>query len=251
MSGDAPLVEVHADAAELATAAAGALLTRIVELQQGGRVPHVALTGGSIAEAIHRELARLSPSSDVDWTRVGVWWGDVRFVASGSDDRNDADARAVFLDVVGVPADHVDALPSTDDAPDVDAAAAAYATELREHGVEGFDVLMLGVGPDGHIASLFPGHPALDVDDRAAVGVTGSPKPPPERVTLTFATLNRSTSVWFLVSGEGKAEAVSRALAGTPGVGGDRSDPHETPAAGVTGREETLWFLDRASASRI
>lgn len=239
----APRVEVHADPAELATAAAGELLHRLAEAQAAGREPQIALTGGSIAQAVHRELARLSPGSAVDWGRVVVWWGDERFVAPDSPDRNAAQVRADFLDAVGVDPAKVHEMPSTGDAPDVDAAAAAYSATLRAHGAGEFEVLMLGVGPDGHIASLFPGHPALEVDDRVAVGVIGSPKPPPERVSLTFAALNRSRAVWFLVSGEAKAEAVSRALAG--------DDVHRTPAAGVTGHEETIWFLDRESASRL
>ena len=92
-------------------------------------------------------------------------------------------------------------------------AAAAYAVEVRTHGAGEFDVVMLGVGPDGHVASLFPGFPQLDVDDDIAVAVTGSPKPPPVRISLTFPALNRTRQVWFLVSGDGKADAVARALA--------------------------------------
>ncbi len=133
-------------------------------------------------------------------------------------------------------------MPSTADAADVDAGAAAYATTLRAHGGGEFDIVMLGIGPDGHIASLFPGFPQLDADG-IAVGVTGSPKPPPERISLTFPALNRARAVWFLVSGSGKAAAVASALGG--------ADLHEIPAAGVAGREETIWFLDRESASQI
>lgn len=243
-----PRIEVHPDAGDLATAVAGELLSRLADAQDAGRVPHIGLTGGSIAEAVHREIARLSPGSEVDWTRVVVWWGDERFVAPDSPDRNAVEAHATFLDPLGVPAEHVHQMPSTGDAPDVEAAAAAYSAELREHGAGQFEVLMLGVGPDGHIASLFPGHAALDAADQVAVGVTGSPKPPPERVTLTFSALNRSASVWFLVSGEAKAPAVARALAGTADA---PVDPHDVPAAGVVGLEETIWFLDRESASGI
>ncbi|WP_193605414.1 6-phosphogluconolactonase [Nocardioides dongkuii] len=245
-----PRIEVHEDAAGLATAVAGELLTRLADAQESGHLPQIVLTGGSIAEALHREVARLAASSPVDWSHVVVWWGDERFVAPDSSDRNAVDARAAFLDVLGVPAANVHEVPATDAAADVDAAAAAYAEALREHGPAsgGFDIVMLGVGPDGHVASLFPGHPALDVAGVDTVGVTGSPKPPPERVSLTFEALGRATSVWFLVSGEGKAEAVARAHAGTPDAPVDR---HDVPAAGVTGREETIWFLDRASASRL
>ena len=236
-----PRIEVHDDSAALATAVAGELLTRLADIQATPRVPQISLTGGTIAEDIHRELARLAPASEVDWSQVAVWFGDERFVAPDSPDRNVGQAREAFLDVVG--ATQVHPMPSTAEAADVDAGAAAYAETLREHGSGEFDVMMLGIGPDGHIASLFPGFPQLDVDDAMAVGVTGSPKPPPERISLTLSALNRSRSVWFLVSGSGKAAAVAAALGG--------ADLHEIPAAGVTGREETIWFLDREAASQL
>jgi 6-phosphogluconolactonase len=240
---NAPRVEVHADAAALATAVAGELLARLADAQSAGGVPDIALTGGTIAEAVHRELARLSPSSDVDWTRVSVWWGDERFVAPDDPERNAGQARAAFLDAVGVNPANVHEMPSTADAANVEEGAAAYSDEVRERGSGDFEIVMLGIGPDGHVASLFPGHPQLDVEDRIAVGVTDSPKPPPERISLTFPALNRARSVWFLASGEGKAEAVARALGG--------ADRHEIPASGVAGKEETIWFLDRASSSAL
>jgi 6-phosphogluconolactonase len=239
-------VEVHEDAAALATSVAGELLTRLAEAQERGRVPNIGLTGGSIAEAVHREVARLAFGSDVDWARVVVWWGDERFVAPDDPERNAGQARAAFLDAVGIPDANVHEMPSTATAGDVGLGAAAYAAEVREHGSGEFEVLMLGMGPDGHIASLFPGHPALDVADAIAVAVTESPKPPPERISLTFEAFERSRSVWFLVSGEGKAGAVARALSET-----DPPDVHEIPAVGVAGTEETIWFLDRAAASRL
>ena len=237
-----PRIEVQPDAAALATAVAGELLVRLADAQASGHEPHIGLTGGTIAEAVHRELARLSAGSDVDWSRVVVWWGDERFVAPDSADRNARGARAAFLDAVGVTQVHE--MPSTADAADVGAGAAAYSAELRSESNGEFEVLMLGVGPDGHVASLFPGHPQLDVHDEIAVAVTDSPKPPPERITLTFPALNRSRSVWLLVSGEAKAEAVAAALA-------DEGDLHDTPARGVEGHDETVWFLDREAASRL
>jgi 6-phosphogluconolactonase len=239
-----PRIEVHDSAEALATAVAGELLTRLADAQAAGTTPHIGLTGGTIAEAVHREVARLSEGSEVDWSQVVVWWGDERFVAPDSSDRNAGLARTEFLSVVGADPAHVHEMPSTADASDVAAGAAAYADEVRRDGGGEFDILMLGVGPDGHIASLFPGYPQLDVDDQIALPVTDSPKPPPERITLTYPALNRSRAVWFLVSGEGKSEAVARALA-------EGTDLHDTPAAGVTGLEETLWFLDRGSASHL
>ncbi len=253
-----PLIEVHEDAADLATSVAGELLNRIADAQAAGHVPNVCLTGGTIAVEIHEEVARLAPESGVDWGAVDFWFGDERFVAPDSPDRNAGQAKEAFLDAVGVPDARVHQMASTADATDVDAGAIAYAEELRSAGLAAaglaaagldaagarhFDVMMLGVGPDGHIASLFPGSPNLDLLDADTAGVTGSPKPPPERITLTLPALRHSASVWFLVSGEGKAEAVASAVGG--------ADLHQTPAAGVTGLEETIWFLDRAAASRL
>ena len=241
----APRVEVHDTPEELATSVAGAFLRLLTVHQAAGDVPHVALTGGSIADKIHREIARLGPDSDVDWSRVEFFWGDERFVAADSDERIAKQARTAFLDVIGVDPARVHEVPSTDDASSVDDAASAYADTLRAAGSGSFAVTMLGVGPDGHVASLFPGFPQLSVDDAVAVGVTGSPKPPPERVSLTFAALNRSDEVWFVVNGEGKADAVGKALAAhPPGV-------DEIPATGVRGRAATIWFLDRAAASKV
>ena len=244
MGAAAPRIEVHVDAADLATSVAGELISRIEDAQARGEEPQIGLTGGTIAERVHRELGRMGADSEVDWSRVVLWWGDERFVAPDSADRNAGQARPVLLDVLPFDPAKVHEMPSTADAGSVDEAATTYAADLREHGAGAFEVLMLGVGPDGHVASLFPGTPQLDIDDRVAVGVTDSPKPPPQRVTLTFAALKRSRSVWFLVSGEEKAEAVARALA--PGT-----DLHDIPAAGVMGEAETIWFLDRASASRL
>lgn len=237
-----PLIEVHDTPEALATAVAGELLSRIADLQDAGGEPTIGLTGGTIADAVHRELARLSPGSEVDWARVSLWFGDERFVPAGSPDRNVAQARAAFLDEVG--ATQVHSAPASDEVSTVDESAEAYGDTIREHGAGGFDILMFGIGPDGHVASLFPGNAALTATDAIAVGVPDSPKPPPERVTLTFEALARADAVWFLASGEGKAEAVSRALA-------DEGSVTDTPARGVTGTTETLWWLDRPAASLL
>lgn len=237
-----PRIEVHEDQATLATAIAGELLNRIADAQAAGQVPQIGLTGGSIADALHREVARLADASGVDWGAVDFWFGDERFVPADSPDRNVGQARAAFLDQVG--ASRVHAVPASDEVADVVAAAAAYAREVEEHRAGGFDVLMLGVGPDGHVASLFPGHPGLQVTGAITTAVRDSPKPPPERVTFTFEALARSRAVWFVVSGDGKADAVARALA-------DEGTVDETPARGVAGTEETIWFLDHEAASRL
>lgn len=239
MSG--PEIIVHDDSGTLAGDVASRLLAELELAQADGGVPQIGLTGGSIADALHREVARRAPDSSVDWSRVVVWWGDERFVAAASADRNAQQAREAFLDALPFDPAHVHEMPAADAGLDLDAAAASYADDLRAHGSGGFDVLMLGMGPDGHVASLFPGHPALDVRDAVTVAVRDSPKPPPERISLSFEALNRSRQVWFLVSGAGKADAVAAALAEDGSVS-------QTPARGVRGTEQTVWWLDEASA---
>lgn len=240
-----PRVEVHESPEDLATAVAGELLARVADAQASGRVPHLGLTGGTIAARIHAELARLTESTEleVDWSQVVFWWGDERFVEPASPDRNERQARETFLDHVDVDPANVHPMPSTESADSAEAGAAAYGEEMRTHGSGLFEVLMLGVGPDAHVASLFPGYPQLDVDD-IAVAVHDSPKPPPDRITLALPCLNRSKAVWFVASGAEKADAVALALA-------EGTDLHEAPAAGVSGQDETIWFLDRDAAARL
>jgi 6-phosphogluconolactonase len=133
---------------------------------------------------------------------------------------------------------------------DVERAAAAYADELSaaarpedRGGVPLFDVLLLGVGPDGHVASLFPEHPALHEVDRTVVGVRGAPKPPPVRISLTMPVIRSAAEVWLLAAGAEKAAAVSLALSGAGEVA--------IPAAGARGTRATLWLLDRAAAAKV
>ena len=234
---------VHRDSETLAADVVSRLLERLEDAQSRGEVPQIGLTGGSIAEAVHRELARRAGDSSVDWSRVEFWWGDERFVPAGSPDRNAGQAAEALLDHLAVDPARVHPVGTSDAFATAEDAAAAYGDTIRTHGAGAFEVLMLGVGPDGHIASLFPGHPALDVGDAIAVAVHDSPKPPPDRVSLTFGALNRSRAVWFLVSGAEKADAVAAALTG--------GDVHEIPARGVVGQVETLWLVDEAAASAL
>ena len=239
----APDVRRHDDADALVGDVASALLDRLEAAQSRGEVPQIGLTGGSIAEQLHRELARRAPDSSVDWSRVGFWWGDERFVPRDSADRNARQAREALLDLVGVDEAHVHEVPASDEVGSAEEAAEAYSAAMRSAGAGFFEVLMLGIGPDGHCASLFPGHPALGAHDAIAVAVHDSPKPPPDRVTLTFEAMDRSRAVWFIASGEGKADAVARALA-------EDGTIEETPARGVRG-DETVWWLDEPAASAL
>lgn len=228
-------IEVQPDSAALAATVARRIESRLAAVQAAGRTPRVLLTGGSVAMAVYRELS----ADAVDWANVEFWFGDERFVGIDLPDRNDGQARDAFLDRVG--ATRVHSLADNDCSLSAADAARGYAKALP---AEPFDLTLLGVGPDGHIASLFPRFPQLHETEQLAVAVFDSPKPPPVRVTLTYPALANSDTVIFIVSGADKAEAVARALAPDGTI-------DETPARGVQGRQETLWLLDAEAASRL
>ncbi|GAB2473546.1 6-phosphogluconolactonase [Xylanimonas ulmi] len=242
------LVVVHPDPAVLAEAAAARLLTSILDAQSVRRPVHVVLTGGTVGVATLAAAAASPLVAAVDWSGVHLWWGDERFLPRGDPDRNETQARAALLDALvasaGLPEANVHPMAGPDAADSPEASAAAYADELAAHADDGaavpaFDVLLLGMGPDGHVASLFPGHEALGATG-STVGVHGSPKPPAERVSLTFEAIDAAREVWVVAAGAEKAEQAAAALAGEPTA--------EVPAAGVRGVSRTLWLLDTAAA---
>jgi 6-phosphogluconolactonase len=246
-----PEVLVHHDASLLARAAAARLVTRLVDAQASGGGAHLVLTGGGIGTALLTELAAAPALAAVDWRRLDFWWGDERFLPAGHPDRNEAQAEQALLRHIDTDPARVHRMPGTDgpDGNDPEAAAARYAAELRraaqpqDHGpVPSFDVLLLGIGPEGHVASLFPGMPAL-YDERPVVAVRGAPKPPPTRLTLTLPAIQRAREVWILAAGPEKAGAVQLALSG--------AGPVQVPAAGARGQQRTLYLLDRAAASQL
>ena len=245
-----PDVVVEPDADRLARATAEALVARLAAAQAVRGTASVVLTGGTIGIDVLERVAGLAAEpvrETVDWSAVDVWWGDERFVPADDDERNEKAARRVLLDAVGVPDGRVHAMPPSDgrfDEPED--AAAWYAEQLAAAADDGpvphFDLLLLGMGPEGHVASIFPDSPAVD-DERPAFAVRDCPKPPPTRVSLGFGAIAAADEVWVVVAGEGKADAVARALSG--------ADPREVPAAGVHGRRATRWLLDAAAASRL
>lgn len=239
-----PEISTHDSGNELAQSVATRLVTRLVDIQGTGRVPSVVLTGGSIAVKIHQAIAASPDQHLVDWGRVDVWFGDERFVPADSPDRNVGQAAEAMLDHLPLDPARVHPMPASDGeyGDDVDAAADWYAGELERAGAPLFDILMLGVGPDGHCASLFPGRPEID-EDRPVVAVRNSPKPPPTRITLTLGPLGQADEVWWVAAGQEKAQAVHDAVSG--------ADPHQVPAAGPQGLSRTLWFLDAAAASHL
>jgi 6-phosphogluconolactonase len=247
-----PQLVVHRDKELMAQAAAARLITKIVDAQAARGSASVVLTGGRNGNGLLAALAAAPARDAIDWARLDLWWGDERFLPEGDPERNATQAREALLDSVPVDPARVHAMPASDGphGHDADVSAAAYAAELaaaagpEDHGdVPSFDVLMLGVGPDTHVASLFPELPGVRETERTVVGVHGAPKPPPTRISLTLPAIRAAREVWLLAAGEDKANAVAIALSGAGEV--------QAPAAGAYGRSRTLWLLDSAAASQL
>jgi 6-phosphogluconolactonase len=243
---------MHHDAEILAKAVAARLVTRLVDASAASGHASLVLTGGGIGTQILAELAAAPARDAVDWRHLDIWWGDERFLPAGDPQRNETGARAALLDHVDANADRVHAMPGPDgpDGDDPEAAADRYAGWLRAAAqpeervrVPSFDVLLLGIGPEAHVASLFPGLPALYEEERTVVAVRGAPKPPPTRLSLTLPAIRAAREVWIVASGADKAGAVRLALSG--------AGPVQVPAAGARGRQQTLFLLDRAAAARV
>lgn len=236
-------VIVHPSKQELSEAIATRLVTAIADAQASQAVVHVSLTGGSLGSDLWASVAALPARTTVDWSRVEVWWGDERYLPAGDKDRNDVQNDAAGLASLALDPNRVHRVLGPDASDSAEASATAYGELMRASGAGAFDVMILGVGPDGHVASLFPGHPAQQSVDAIAVAVHDSPKPPPDRVSLTFEALRRSREVWFIVAGADKAEAVANGVAGAA--------PDLNSAAQVKGEQRTLWLLDEDAAQNL
>lgn len=244
-------VLVHPDVEGLIAAVAARFLTKLTDLLDEYHHVNVVLTGGTAGgQGVQHAIATSPMRGAIDWSRVHFWWGDERFLPTGDPERNDTQAREALLDHIPVPPENVHAFPASDVVPDIDEAAQVYAAELAAHAdpalrltVPRFDITFLGVGPDGHIASLFPEHDVRVDDDRLVVSERNSPKPPPERLSLTLPVINSSQRIWMVLSGAEKASALGLALAG--------ASPIEVPAAGAQGRRRTVFFVDQDAAKDV
>ncbi|QAY73957.1 6-phosphogluconolactonase [Agromyces protaetiae] len=241
-------VLVHPEKAALASAVAARFITKLLDILDGQEVAHIALTGGSMGAAVLGEVAGSSAQASIDWSRVHFWWGDERWLPEGDAERNDQQARDAFFARLPIAEENIHPFAGSDAGIGLDEAAAAYTSELARFGTGDvehpvFDITFLGVGPDGHIASLFPHRPGIEVEDRTVIAVRNSPKPPPERLSLTRPVLNASERVWFVLAGADKASALGLALAG--------ASRDEVPVAGIKGRRRTVFFVDAAAAAEV
>ncbi|OGF09278.1 MAG: 6-phosphogluconolactonase [Candidatus Eisenbacteria bacterium RBG_16_71_46] len=225
---------VFEDADALAAAAAERVVAAAGEaIAARGRFD-LGLSGGTTPAGLYRRLGG-AWRERVDWGRVRVWFADERAVPPGDPQSAFRLARETLIDPAGVPARNVHRMKG--EYPDLAVAVAEYEAHL----VAPLDLLVLGVGPDGHTASLFPGSPLLAERSRRVGLVEDSPKPPPRRITVTPRVLDEARVVLVLATGPEKAAAVARALEG-------EAAPNEVPARLVRGRD---WYIDRAAASGL
>ena len=215
---------VFADAGELAREAAELTVGACAEAIAARGVFHLVLAGGTSPKLCYQALRDMH----VDWSRVHVWFGDERCVPPGHAERNDRMADEALLSHVPIPASQIHRM-AAELGPEE--GATLYASELAVAPV--MDMVHLGMGEDGHTCSLFPGKPSL-IDERLAFGVTDSPKPPPERVTLGYTVLNKARAVLILTAGAGKRDVLARIAAG-----------ESLPVARV---KHAIWYMDRDAA---
>jgi 6-phosphogluconolactonase len=233
-----PRLEIFESPAQTAERAAKWIVARIAATTGSFRI---ALSGGSTPKLLYRELATFG--ARIAWERVAFYWGDERFVPHDDPRSNYRMARETMLDSVPVDPAKVHPIPTDGDP---QSAAIRYERLLKQaYGADRlgprplFDLVLLGLGEDGHTASLFPGSPLLTETEHWVAAATVLSVEP--RITLTFLPLESSRAILFLVTGEEKARAVQRMLAG------DRA----LPAARLATRDEVIWFLDSAAASML
>ena len=241
-------IEIFPDGEALVAAAGHRLIDTVQRAVADRGRALLVLTGGGTVIALLEHLA--AHGQQIDWARVHLFWGDERYVPEADDERNEKRARETLLDHIDIPSSNVHAMAASDGefGSDLDAAALAYEQILAANAEPGdpapnFDVFLLGAGPEGHINSLFPDTPAVRETTRMVVAVEDSPKPPPQRITLTLPAVQRSREVWLLVSGASKADAVAAAIGG--------ASPVSVPAAGAIGLSTTLWLLDQEAAAKL
>ncbi|MEY4499444.1 MAG: hypothetical protein RL319_432 [Actinomycetota bacterium] len=225
------------DADSLARGAAEEFVTRLSQLLAELPEVHIQLTGGTIGIATLAAIADREDAHLLEWSRVHVWWGDERFVESESSDRNAVQAKKAMLSKL--PATNLHEFPASDEGMNLDEAANFFAAELATLKPK-FSLAFVGMGPDGHICSLFPGKAPI-AQGALVIAEHDSPKPPQERLSFSYEAMNSVDEIWFVVAGADKQDAVSVAF-------GD--EPESLPVGRVHGKAKTIWFVDQAAGNK-
>jgi len=235
-----PIVHRFLDAESVAKNAAHDFLVHMAALLQSKPEVHVMLTGGTVGIATLAAIADDELSASLDFTKLHFWWGDERFVASDSDDRNSLQAYKALLRKIDVDSTKVHEFPATDNGLMLYDAAEQFEVTVRAINPH-FDIAFVGMGPDGHICSLFPGKPTPPAG-RLIVAEHDSPKPPPQRLSFTYEAMNAIDQIWFIVAGADKQDAVSVAM-------GD--SPADLPVGRVSGAKATHWYIDSTAGTTV
>jgi 6-phosphogluconolactonase len=230
------LVNRFKDGASVARNAAEAFFEKMDEVLAEKAESHVVITGGTVGIATLAEIAANPRAASFDFNRINFWWGDERFVPAADGDRNALQAHNALFSKISIDSSKLHPFPSADNGLTLDEAAAQFAdyvAAVKPH----FDLVFLGMGPDGHINSLFPGK-ATPAAGLQIIAEHDSPKPPPQRLTFTYEAMNAADEIWFTVAGADKADAVNVAF-------GD--DPTSLPVGRVHGVKRTVWFVDQTA----
>ncbi|GAB3568661.1 6-phosphogluconolactonase [Spelaeicoccus albus] len=221
-------------------AGAAADAAQVLAEAGNGRID-VALTGGSVGTAVTGALASLL--TGFDFSRLHLWFSDERYLPTGHPDRNDTQTFKAVSGSALMHASRWHVCVGSESGLSAEDAAAALGKEVQSE-APNFALSFLGVGPDGHVASLFPGLPGVTVTGSGVIAVHDSPKPPPTRLSFTRDLINSSARVWAVLAGAEKAAAAARALGGA-------ATPSESPSGSVAGSDETRWYLDEAAAADL
>jgi len=241
-------VFVYPDKQILADTIAARLIVKVKRFIAARGEATLVLTGGTMGSASLAAVNASPVRDSVDWSKVNFWWGDERWLPDADAERNETQAREALLAHIPVDHDRVHPFPASDGDLNLDDAADAYAAELKASAPDGaaypvFDITFLGVGPDGHIASLFPERGGIKEELRTVIPVRNSPKPPPERLSLTLPVINSSERIWLMLAGADKASALGLALAD--------ASVFEVPVSGAHGRRSTKFLVDQDAAAEV
>jgi 6-phosphogluconolactonase len=226
---------VHQRPEEVADAVAARLITRIVELQAAQGEASLVLTGGTTLDAVLTALSNSPAVNAIDWATLDVYWADERFVPRSSDERNDRRALTLLEQLKGA---RLHPMPSAEDFSQPEEGAAAFAQELGlgRQRMPSFDLVLLGIGADAHVGSLFPENPVLH-DNRWVAAVRNAPKPPSQRITMSVPLLTHADEIWLIATGAEKSDAIRLTLS-------ERAGLRQAPAAAIRGERQTLLFAD-------
>ena len=234
-----PQVKIYPNLDSVALHAADEFIEKLQFLSTTGKPFNIMLTGGSVGIKMLEKVSAHPKLHSILLKDLHLWWGDERFVPRQHPDRNALQARTALIESLNLKPQQVHEFPASDSGLNLDQAAENFAVQYSEQSPS-FELVLLGVGPDGHVASLFPNHHVSN-SKAPIIAEPSSPKPPAERLSFSYSVFNSAAEVWFLAAGIEKSEVVEEVLR--------ENSFSNLPAAKVSGRGRTVWFLDEASAS--